>query len=221
MRLLALLALPAFAARDLQLSFAWPEGLDQAVRAEADTTPPTTASWRVHTARVPDGLRIWTTDHVATDDPWRALPAPWPELVVDARGGIVRMEGGPAVAERWSRLVGVWSGASFGRGEARTWTEARALPWTGWAPVDTTLTASWTGRDRGRARLSLLVAPDPAGTLAALTTLGGAATTATVVETMALLTDPETLLPVEELTRREQRVDGAVSTITTTVRWGP
>lgn len=220
MPLLALLALPALAARDLQLRFAWPEGLDVAVRAVADTTPPARATWRVHTARVADGLRVWTTDYVATEDPWRALPAPWPDLVVDARGGIVRAEGGPEVAERWSRLVGVWSGASFGRGAARTWREARALPWTAWAPSDTALTASWEGSERGRARLRLVVAPDPAGTLATLRARGGAATAATVVETFEVLADPATLLPAEETNRREQRVDGASTVVTTRVTWG-
>lgn len=220
MRLLVLLALPASAARDLKLRFAWPEGLDVAVRAVADTTPPTEATWRVHTARVADGLRVWTSDLVATDDPWRALPAPWPELVVDARGGIVRSTAGPEAAERWSRLVGVWSGASFARETPRTWTEARALPWTGWAPSRTSLTASWEGRHHGLAHLRLVVAPDPAATLTTLRTLGAEATSATVVETLDLRVDPATLLPVEETIRREQHVDDAATVVTTRITWG-
>jgi hypothetical protein len=247
----SLLAVPALAARTKLLTptFAWPAGMDVEVVAvtEVVTEPagsgPTTTEerWRVRTEAVADGLRVWTT--TLTGEP-RDAP-----VVVDARGRIVRAEGGDEnTRERWSRLVETWSGATFEPGEPRTWTEMRALPLLSHALSTTTLTASWDGdvpcsdgeRRPKCAALSLVVAPkDDAVTSIARRQLEYARAeqpgflpsleirSATLRETLSLVADPATLVPRREVRTSEQVTVGEATTgpvrvvrrATTTVTW--
>jgi hypothetical protein len=126
-------------------------------------------------------------------------------------GEIVSVEGSDAdarvVREAWNRVVGFWNGVTFTKSEPRTTETSRAVPHLGWEPGPVQVASAWAGNCKGRCvALTLALTPDPARVLdffqrlqASAPELGGTVASASLSESLALRTDPETLLPIHRL----------------------
>jgi hypothetical protein len=244
-----LLAAPLLAGRTKLLTpeFAWPAGMDVWVSASSVRDRHTwSARWRAHTAKVPEGLRVWSTDDGRVGSPMTYSPMgePWPPFVVDTNGGIVSVEApeedARVLRDAWNRLVAGWDGATFTPGEPVRRTEVRASGMTGWAPAPNEVTTEWKGpvpcaegeRKARCAALSSRLSSDPEATRASLASSFVeypeiVLTRSTVEESLRIVTDPRTLVPRSYVAETVQHVEGTTpkgpfvgdATTTTTVTW--
>lgn len=214
------LCLPsALAARidEAALVWAWPSGLDTAVRVDVEEVVTAggearrrcfSVQARLRTLDGPDGLGVWFAD------PTDVLPADeCPEFVelrphlpprfAVAAGAIVSPSPARETLEFWNRMVGFWAGRTVRRTPEAV-RVSRATPALGWEPNDleTSARLSDVVRKRDEVEVTLDLTPDPADVTAyfvrlhaAAPELGGVVGNARLSESVRVVADPLTLVP--------------------------